>query len=131
MEGHPHHARAMRWWRQDVVPDRRVVAFCRVTQLGLIRLLSNETVMGAQRRTPEAAWSDYDGLADQPIVAFLDEPEGVEEALRRYTAGRPPTVSLWTDAYLAAFASAARIELATFDRGFRTFAGLDLKLLTS
>jgi predicted nucleic acid-binding protein len=36
---------------------------------------------------------------------------------------------LWTDAYLAAFARAGGIGLATFDRGFRRHDGLDLILL--
>lgn len=36
---------------------------------------------------------------------------------------------LWTDAYLAAFAQAADLMLATFDRGFRRFVDLRLVLL--
>lgn len=36
---------------------------------------------------------------------------------------------LWMDAWLAAFAICAGLQLVTFDRGFAQFAGLELLLL--
>jgi predicted nucleic acid-binding protein len=36
---------------------------------------------------------------------------------------------LWQDAYLAAFARAAKLHLVTFDGGFRQYEGLRLTLL--
>ena len=129
VEGHPHHQRAVRWWQGDVLPERRTVCFCRVTQLGLLRLLTNETVMGASRRTPEQAWSDYDRLVAQGPVDYVHEPEGVDRVLRSHTRSEHPSSSLWTDAYLAAFAQAGDLQLATFDRGFQRFSGLLLEPL--
>ena len=35
----------------------------------------------------------------------------------------------WTDAYLAAYAHAARLSLVTFDKGFRGFPGLSCNVL--
>ena len=131
VEAHPDHERAIRWWKEDVLPAGSTVAFCRVTQLGLLRLLSNEVVMGAARRTPAEAWHDYEQLLSQPPVSFLSEPEGLEERLRAYTRQRESSASLWTDAYRAAFAREAGVRLATFDRGFRRFEGLDLALIVS
>lgn len=129
VERHPHHADAVAWWRDEVLPARRTVCFCRMSQLGLLRLLSNEAVMGNSRRTAAQAWRDYDQMVAQPAVAYLDEPAGLGERLRRHTAGQAPSPSLWTDAYLAAFAQAADLELATFDRGFRRFSDLHLRTL--
>lgn len=63
VESHPHHAAARRWWREDVLADGRRPVFCRVTQLGLLRLLTNEQVMGPNRRSLAAAWRDYLELA--------------------------------------------------------------------
>ncbi|HVR36533.1 MAG TPA: PIN domain-containing protein [Methylomirabilota bacterium] len=42
-----------------------------------------------------------------------------------------PGHALWTDAYLAAFAIAHGTKLATFDQGFKRFAGVDLLLIGS
>jgi len=129
VQQHPHHQRAINWWRRKVLPDGQEVLFCRVTQLGLLRLLSNETVMGASRRTPREAWRDYDRLRAQGPIGYLHEPDDVDQVLRSHTLDESASASLWTDAYLAAFARAADVRLATFDRGFSRFSGLRLQLL--
>jgi toxin-antitoxin system PIN domain toxin len=131
VEAHPDHARAVRWWSQVVLPARRTVFFCRVTQMGLLRLLWSEVVMGPARRTPAEAWRDYQQLLSQPPVAFMSEPEDLEERLRTITVEGEPSASMWTDAYLASFALEAELCLATFDRGFRRFDGLNLRLIAS
>lgn len=129
VQQHPHHQRAINWWRRKVLPDGQEVLFCRVTQLGLLRLLSNETVMGASRRTPREAWRDYDRLLAQGPIGYLHEPDDVDQVLRSHTLDESASASLWADAYLAAFACAADVRLATFDRGFSRFSGLRLQLL--
>jgi len=129
VEQHPHHLPAVSWWRDEVLPPRSTVCFCRLSQLGLLRLLTNEVVMGTSRRTAEQAWQDYEQLAAQRSVDYLDEPAGLAQLLRRHTSGQERSASLWTDAYLAAFAQVADLELTTFDRGFRRFSGLRLHTL--
>lgn len=129
VEAHPHHDPTIRWWKEEVLPASSTVFFCRVTQLGLLRLLSNDAVMGAARRSPAEAWHDYDQLLSQPPVSFLAEPEGLGERIRAHTFERERSASLWTDAYLAAFAQQAKVRLVTFDRGFRRFEELDLIVL--
>lgn len=126
VEAHPDHHRAIEWWRGDILPAGETVLFCRLTQLGLLRLLSNEAVMGASRRSPREAWDDYEGLLSQEPVGYREEPEGLEEALRQLTEDQRPSSSLWADAYLAAFTKQAGLTLATFDRGFRRFTGIRL-----
>jgi len=129
VEQHPHHRFAVDWWRERIMPAERTVCFCRVTQLGVLRLLTNEVVMGSARRTAEQAWRDYDRLLDQKPVAYLAEPGGLTECLRRYSSGPAPSVSRWTDAYLAGFARAGDLEMATLDRGFKRFADLRLSII--
>ena len=128
-EGHPHHDAAIGWWREAVIPSGTTVLFCRITQLGLLRLLSNERVMGASRQTPDEAWATYRQVLEQPPVAFADEPAGTEAAFAERTRGRPMSTGIWTDAYLAGFARAGGLSITSFDRGFRRFAGLELQLL--
>ncbi len=127
---HPHHEAAHRWWRTEVLPDADHVAFCRLTQLGLLRLLSSERVMGAQRMDHALAWTTCRNVAAQKNVDVLDEPAGLDTHLANLCTRRGSSPSFWSDAYLAAFALAGRHRVATFDRGFRRFEDLHLILLT-
>jgi toxin-antitoxin system PIN domain toxin len=127
---HPHHEAATRWWRAEVVPTGDHVVFCRLTQLGLLRLLSNERVMGPNRMHHQQAWAAVRDVTAQANVSILEEPTGVDERLADLCSRRGSSPSFWSDAYLAAFALAGRHRVATFDRGFRRFEGLDVILLT-
>jgi len=129
VESHPHHQRAIGWWQERVIGSDHTVYVCRVTQLGLLRLLTNSRVMGTHVCSATRAWELVDALSSQEPVGYLDEPAGLESTLRELTAAQPRSPELWTDAYLAAFARTAGIRMTTFDRGFRRFAGLDLELL--
>jgi toxin-antitoxin system PIN domain toxin len=126
---HPHHEVAVDWWRNDLLEAGDRLAFCRVTQLGLLRLLTNDRVMGRQRKSVVAAWSVYRDLLSLPMVVFAPEPEGTEELLAEHCLLGGESPGVWTDAYLAAFARAGGLGLVTFDRGFRRYAGLDLRVL--
>jgi uncharacterized protein len=112
-----------------VLPDGLSVAFCRVTQLGLLRLLTNESVMGSQRRTISQAWAHYDRLAAQTPITYVDEPPGLSEAMRELCRVGRSSKNFWTDVYLAAFAQSCGFRLATFDNGFKKFSELDLVVL--
>ena len=130
VESHPHHQRAIAWWREGVIGTDCTVYLCRETQLGLLRLLTNSRVMGAGVCAAGPAWELVDAVRSQGPVGYLVEPVALEPILRELTATQPGSPGLWTDAYLAAFARTAGTRLTTFDRGFRRFAGLDLELLS-
>lgn len=123
---HIHHHDALAWL--DAQPAR-AAALCRVTQLSLLRLLCHATVMGADACTLTQAWTIYDAIQDDERFTFVAEPEAVEGVLRRLTQAPTASPKVWTDAYLAAFALSASLQLATFDRGFRQYADLSLVLL--
>lgn len=129
VEVHPHHDRVTGWLREEVVPGGLELSFCRLTQLGLLRLLTNRTVMGEARRTPREAWSDWRRILEQPPMTFQEEPPSVEDRLESLIREQPAARGLWTDAYLAAFAMESGVMLATLDRGFRRFPDLELILL--
>src|SRR5690348_8187772 len=112
-DGHVHHPAAIRWFTTIEQP----AAFCRVTQMGLLRLLTNRKVMGEEALTQKAAWTIYDQLQSDERVSILPEPAGLEEHWRHAThQGNPWS---WTDAYLLAFAKARDLTLATFDQAFK------------
>lgn len=68
-------------------------------------------------------------LKDRRIRFVTEEPPKLEFHLAANIQNRDPGRNIWTDAYLAAFAQASDSELATFDRGFRSFQNLKLRLL--
>lgn len=129
VQEHPHHDAAARWWRTEVLPAGDRVSFCRLTQLGLLRLLSSERVMGSNRMNHSRAWAAARDVAGQSNVGVLQEPAGIDEQLATLCRGRGSSPGFWSDAYLAAFSLAGGHRFATFDRGFRRFDGLDLVLL--
>ena len=127
-DGHVHHPVAISWFEHG---DRDSAAFCRITQLGFLRLLTNRTVMGRFALNQRDAWKCYEKLLLDDRVVFLDESSSLEPVWRRFTHSSKAEPGTWTDAYLAAFAIASRISFVTFDRGFNRFAQLRMTLLSS
>ena len=95
-----------------------------------MRLLSNLQVMGQDVLDPASAWRKYEQLLGSGTIQFLDEPAGLASHLKAYATGAKATRDFWTDAYLAAFAKAARLRLVNFDAGFTRFQRLDFLQLT-
>ena len=116
-EGHVHHRIAAKWFA-TLKPDVDLV-FCRLTQLGLLRLLTTEAVMGDEVMTQPEAWAVYDQWHQDPRVNVVDEPAEIEARFRALTRFRQPAAKDWADSYLAAFATAGKLTLVTFDRGLR------------
>ncbi len=128
---HGHHGAAKAWL--ETVEGLDSVAFCRATQQALLRLLTNTAVLrpyGNEPLSNRAAWSVFEAfLEDDRITLRPDEPAGLERRWREYALRDDPSPKLWMDAYLAAFAAAAGYRLATTDRAFRQFAGLQVALI--
>lgn len=69
---HAHGSEAWNWLGR--LPSGSRVVFARYTHLGLLRLLTNETVMGSQTLTLRKAWGVYDRwLGDCYLLAFAKE----------------------------------------------------------
>jgi uncharacterized protein len=124
---HVHEGIAKHWFTG--LPERDSVFFCRVTQQGLLRLLTNPTVMKTDAYNAIEAWGVYDAFAAIDCVAFAVEPPELEAAWRKLSRHSHAGPNSWTDAYLSAFALTAGHTLVTFDRGFRRYPGLKLALL--
>lgn len=116
-ERHAHHLNARNWF-QALERDARLF-FCRFTQIGFLRLLTNEAVMGQDGAVGQpAAWEVYDRWMEDARILFIDEPRGLEPSFRSMSQFRRPAPKDWADSYLAAFATISEMTLVTFDRGF-------------
>lgn len=112
---HDHHERAKGWL--DGESDD--IALVRVTEMALLRLISNPAVVGDEVLTRRAAWEVVEELLSDPRIRLLNEPEGLEPLWMALSKRDDSSHLLWTDDYLAAFAQAAGAEFLTFDRGCR------------
>lgn len=126
-ESHFHHATAIEWFEGNSEVDFH---FCRLTQQGYLRLATNPKAFGDEAVTLSEAWVLYDALMADPRVEFAVEPLNLEELWRANTQRHSFSPKVWNDAYLAAFANAASIELITFGSGFRQYDKLALTILS-
>lgn len=129
---HVLHQVAQNWF--DEQNPGEPVLFCRSTQQSFLRLLTTEAVMrpyGIPPMSNRAAWALYAEVRSDRRVGWAPEPpvEELETHLKRLGAGTSASPKLWMDAYLAAFAIAGGYRLATTDRGFTQFKGLNSVVL--
>lgn len=127
---HEYHRAAAVWLRS--LPAETRLFMCRATQQSLLRLLTTRAVFEGLATTPltnAEALDFYRSLAADDRIAFRDEPSGLENLWRAWSSHPQSSPKLWMDAYLAAFARAADLQLVTIDRGFRQFEGLRLTVI--
>jgi toxin-antitoxin system PIN domain toxin len=129
VQGHAAHQIARRWWEEQ--PDG-TVGICLLTRLAVLRLLTNKIAMNGMPVTPDEVVQAWRQLQSDPRSLQKEaEPIDHEPRFVALISGREPTPNLWTDAWLAALALSLDYEMTTFDRGFKSFRGLKLRLLTA
>ncbi len=118
---HPQHRSAAGWYAST---NDSPLLFCRFTMLGLLRLLTNQHVMGDSTCSVDEALRLYDRWARDPRVEFASEPRGTEELFRRALAPihRQQATKAIADSYLVGFAGAVGAELVTFDKSLARMA---------
>jgi uncharacterized protein len=133
LEGHGQHPIARQWYEEaNLAPA--YLNFCRSTEIGFLRLLTQPQVMQACRLdafTNDEAIGFLSQIQRDEAIGFVGEAPGTRAlwlAMSRSGQASPKT---WMDAYLAAMAITQDMELVTFDKGFRNYqdSGLKLQLL--
>jgi len=104
---------AARRWVDDMDDD---LAFCRATQMAVLRHLSNPAVLGKDAVTRSRSWEIVLTLQADPRVHVLQEPVGLVPLWMTYSKRDDRSHHRWTDDYLAAFAQAGDLELVTLDK---------------
>jgi uncharacterized protein len=123
IEEHPHHAIARAYWNDLQVSPlaERNLWFCRVTMLGLVRLLSQPKVMGDRALSLSQAMSVYQGFRAVPGVGLLPDADSTEQCFTNFIGRKELPNRFCTDAYLAAFSESTGARLVTFDEDFKRF----------
>ena len=135
LEGHPHHHIARQWYEQTPLQPGDLL-FCRQTELGFLRLTTQERVMascGCKALTNAEAIAFLAQVSADPAVSRADEPPATRSLWLQLAASPLASPNVWMDAYLAAFAIATNAEMVTLDQDFKTYEphGLKLHLLTA
>jgi toxin-antitoxin system PIN domain toxin len=126
VETHQHHSVAKDWIQES---DGDQLLFCRITEMGLLRLLTNARVMGGSPLTTLAAWNVRDQLLRDPFIHMADEPAQFQEHWRRTSRAGKIGPNFWTDAYLVSFCAAANCTLVTLDRALAVKRACPVRLL--
>lgn len=111
-DGHRQHETARAWFEGRA----GVRCFCRVTQMGLLRLLTQPALMGEDVLSQQGAWQVYEALMGDAYCLLHAEPPDVERTWKTLSSRSDAAHRRWTDDYLAAFAVESGLELVTFDR---------------
>ncbi len=128
VDAHFHHATAKAWFEGQ---SDESCALCRITQLALLRHLTNSKIMGAGNvQSQQQAWQAYERLAADSRVVYLDEPPALTPVFQALTQSSSPSHKQWTDAFLAAFSQCLNLEMVTFDADFRSIPNLNVRILT-
>lgn len=133
LEGHSQHTIARRWYAEETIAPAEL-CFCRSTELGLLRLLTQQQVMQACGQNPftnEEAVRFLSQVQRDEAIGFVGEAPGTRALWLAFSRCGQASPKVWMDAYLAALAVTQDMELVTFDSGFRNYqsSGLCLKLL--
>jgi toxin-antitoxin system PIN domain toxin len=126
VQEHPHHAQAHQYWADTQSQHAGTVGpcvwFCRVTMLGLVRLLCQPKAVGKGTLALAAAWNLYQQYRALPQIGLAADASDCEHQLHSLVSSGVLPARLWTGAYLAAQAQSTGLRLVSFDRDFERFA---------
>ena len=139
----PHEAEVRAWLRRHVhrlspadIDDLLQEAYARLWSRDLAAIVNGRSylftvvrnLLGEHAR--RARIVPPERLSNDPRSFHIDSnPAEHESRFVALVTSREPTPNLWADAWLAALAISLDYEVTTFDRGFKSFRGLKLRLL--
>lgn len=111
----------------DVLTGDRPVGMLDETLTAAVRILTHPRLGPAQ--TPGEALSFCTSVRDAPATTHLVPPDAAWGAFAELVRRLDLCANDIPDAWLAAVARTSDATLLTFDRGFRRFEGLDVRVL--
>jgi toxin-antitoxin system PIN domain toxin len=112
LANHTHRGPAVDWWNGAA----GTIAFLRITQVSVLRLLTTSAAMDGKPLTLRKAWAVYDRFFADDRVAFMAEPAQAEIEFRKRSSSGTPSPKVWADALLVASVIGHGGQLITFDK---------------
>jgi uncharacterized protein len=131
LETHPQHDRARAWYEQTPLRLGDLL-FCRQTEMGFLRLITQERTMthcGVKALSNAAAIDFLEEICRDPAVARAEEPSATRSLWWKLAHRPQASPNVWMDAYLAALAISSKVEMVTFDQGFKDYQAHGLRLV--
>lgn len=122
-EDAPEHETYGRWLR-STVEGGAPIALCDAALAGFVRIVTHPRIVDPPASTALAV-EFVEWLAEAPGARWMPSGPAVWEHFARLADDRAVRGNLVPDAYLAAVCLANGARLATADRGFARFPGLD------
>jgi uncharacterized protein len=113
VEQHRDYEETSRWYESL---DGTPLLFCRITQLGLLRLLTTPAVMGKEVLTNGEALRIYQAWILKGTAILFPDPATFDVEFAKFGNTPQSSPKLWADAYLSAFAVSGSLSLITRDR---------------
>lgn len=130
LEGHCQYQIARQWYVEELLAPGDLL-FCRQTEMGFLRLLTQQRVMGACAQdafTNMEATNFLSQVQRDEAIGLVGEVPGTRALWLALAGSGQSSPNLWMDAYLAALAITNDLEMVTFDQGFSNYQGSGLKL---
>lgn len=124
---HLHHPSASAWWSSQRAD---LSAFCGVTLIGMLRILTLPSAMRGNPFSPSEAVARYRDFSRLPEVIFLRDSPQIASRVEAWANLPFFSKKLWTDAWIAALALEHGCRVVSFDADFAKFPGLDFLHLT-
>lgn len=113
VRGHQSGERIRSWY--DTQNSSQLI-FCRITYLGLLRLLTLKAVMGSAVLSNADALQLVSQWIDSGLAELTAEPASLEKEFRKLASRKEVSPKRWTDDYISAFAMESGLTLVTFDQ---------------
>jgi uncharacterized protein len=120
VERHVFNGPASAWWNQD---QSDAIVFCRFTQLGLLRHLTNAATMKGSPLTNRQAWKIFETLQTDARVRFFPEWPAIDGLLKSYSDVNQAATNVWGDAYLGGVCGCQRGDACDLRQEFRQISG--------
>ncbi len=119
-----HHHRAARAWLDDALSGGRTVAFTWIVIVAFVRLATRDGLFPKPLAVEAALDQVDDWLGAYPAV-ILSPGSAHARILRELLSDSGTAGNLVNDAHLAALAIEHRCSIASFDRDFERFTGIE------
>ncbi len=119
---HTHHEKALSYWHKVQREPGHRLWFCRITMLGLIRLLCQPVVMNDDVLKLSQAWETYARFLQLRTVSLISEPADLDQTMAAMIKKDKHQRHL-TDIYLYTLARCQGLRLVSFDTDFTHYEG--------
>lgn len=128
--GHSQHQIARHWYLHESLSAGDLL-FCRQTEMGFLRLLTQSRAMqacGQSAFSNTAAIQFLSEILRNDAIGMIDETSSTRSLWLALSKTEMSSPNIWMDAWLASLAMTHNLQLVTLDQGFTAYQAMGLSL---